>query len=243
MLVDRGLRGRADPQPGLPRPRAAGEPAARDPRDWSRRSSPPRRAMSAEEGTWAQTACILCECNCGIEVQLDGRTPRAHPRRQGPPRPRRATPATRRCASTTTRTAAHRLTSPLRRRRRRQLRGDRLGHRDRRDRRAASSAIRDEHGGESIFYYGGGGQGNHLGGAYSGAFLRALGVALPLQRARAGEDRRGLGRRTPLRRPHPRRLRARRGLGLRRQEPVAVAELPARPRRAAARSPRTPSAR
>ena len=35
--------------------------------------------------------------------------------------------------------------------------------------------IRDAHGGETILYYGGGGQGNHLGGSYSGAFLRALG--------------------------------------------------------------------
>ena len=37
------------------------------------------------------------------------------------------------------------------------------------------AAVRDAHGGETIFYYGGGGQGNHLGGAYSGAALRALG--------------------------------------------------------------------
>src|ERR1044072_756351 len=29
----------------------------------------------------------------------------------------------------------------------------------------------DTYGGDKIFYYGGGGQGNHLGGAYSGAFL------------------------------------------------------------------------
>jgi formate dehydrogenase len=36
-------------------------------------------------------------------------------------------------------------------------------------------AVRDAFGGETIFYYGGGGQGNHLGGAYSGAFLRAMG--------------------------------------------------------------------
>ena len=27
--------------------------------------------MSA--GAWTSTACILCECNCGLEVQLDGR--------------------------------------------------------------------------------------------------------------------------------------------------------------------------
>jgi formate dehydrogenase len=40
---------------------------------------------------------------------------------------------------------------------------------------AGFTNIREEHGGESIFYYGGGGQGNHLGGSYSGAFLRALG--------------------------------------------------------------------
>ena len=35
--------------------------------------------------------------------------------------------------------------------------------------------IRDTYGGDKVFYYGGGGQGNHLGGAYSGAFLKALG--------------------------------------------------------------------
>ncbi len=50
--------------------------------------------------------------------------------------------------------------------RRRHVRGDRLGHRDRRGRANGSATIRDAHGGESIFYYGGGGQGNHLGGAY-----------------------------------------------------------------------------
>ena len=36
--------------------------------------------------------------------------------------------------------------------------------------------MRDTHGGETILYYGGGGQGNHLGGAYSGATLRAFGA-------------------------------------------------------------------
>ena len=41
---------------------------------------------------------------------------------------------------------------------------------------ARFARVRDEHGGESIFYFGGGGQGNHLGGAYSGATLRALGA-------------------------------------------------------------------
>jgi len=37
------------------------------------------------------------------------------------------------------------------------------------------AAVRDAHGGETIFYYGGGGQGNHLPGAYSAATRRALG--------------------------------------------------------------------
>lgn len=36
--------------------------------------------------------------------------------------------------------------------------------------------LRDQHGGESIFYYGGGGQGNHLGGAYAPATLAAYGA-------------------------------------------------------------------
>src|SRR3954468_6739991 len=35
--------------------------------------------------------------------------------------------------------------------------------------------IADTYGGDKIFYYGGGGQGNHLGGAYSGSFLKVLG--------------------------------------------------------------------
>ena len=45
--------------------------------------------------SWEQTACILCECNCGIEVELEGRTParirrdRVHPGWQGARAPRR----------------------------------------------------------------------------------------------------------------------------------------------------------
>ena len=40
---------------------------------------------------------------------------------------------------------------------------------------AGFKRIADTYGGDKIFYYGGGGQGNHLGGAYSGAFLKVLG--------------------------------------------------------------------
>ena len=38
---------------------------------------------------WQPSACILCECNCGIEVQLEGRRlakirgDRSHPASQG----------------------------------------------------------------------------------------------------------------------------------------------------------------
>ena len=44
------------------------------------------------DGTWQPTACILCECNCGIEVRLGGddgrrferiRGDKAHPASQG----------------------------------------------------------------------------------------------------------------------------------------------------------------
>ena len=123
------------------------------------------------DGEWQSTACILCECNCGIEVQLEGRHlakirgDQAHPGSQG-------YTCNKAMRLDHYQNGGRRLTSPLRRRAGRQLRGDRLGHGDLRDRCDACGA---DPGGESIFYYGGGGQGNHLGGAYSGAFLRALG--------------------------------------------------------------------
>jgi anaerobic selenocysteine-containing dehydrogenase len=124
--------------------------------------------------TWQQTACILCECNCGIEVELDGRRfarirgDKAHPASQG-------YTCNKAFRLDHYQNGRHRLTSPLRRR------PD--GGFDEIDWdtviaevAARFAAVRDEHGGESIFYYGGGGQGNHLGGAYSGALLRGLGA-------------------------------------------------------------------
>ena len=122
---------------------------------------------------WQQTACILCECNCGIEVQLDGRRlakirgDKAHPASQG-------YTCNKAMRLDHYQNGSHRLTSPMRRA------AD--GSYEEIDWETAITEvaagfkrIRDKHGGESIFYYGGGGQGNHLGGAYSGAFLRALG--------------------------------------------------------------------
>ena len=44
------------------------------------------------DSPWQQTACILCECNCGIEIRLGGETgtrferirgDKAHPASQG----------------------------------------------------------------------------------------------------------------------------------------------------------------
>lgn len=130
-------------------------------------------AETEQERTWRQTACILCECNCGIEVQLDGRRlarirgDRAHPASQG-------YTCNKALRLDHYQNGRHRLTSPLRRR------PD--GSFEEIDWETAIAelsarlaAVRDEHGGETIFYYGGGGQGNHLGGAYSRAVLTALG--------------------------------------------------------------------
>jgi formate dehydrogenase len=123
---------------------------------------------------WQQTACILCECNCGIEVELDGRSlarirgDKAHPASQG-------YTCNKALRLDHYQNGRDRLTSPLRRR------ADGTFEEIDWDTAIAEVAaglvaVRDSHGGETIFYYGGGGQGNHLGGAYSGALLRALGA-------------------------------------------------------------------
>jgi len=125
---------------------------------------------------WKPTACILCECNCGLEVELGGESGRRLVRFRGDKRH----PVSQGYACE----KAHRLdyyqhgpdrvTSPLRRR------ADGTFESidwDTAIREVAArlAAVRDTHGGESIFYYGGGGQGNHLPGAYSTATRRALG--------------------------------------------------------------------
>ena len=125
------------------------------------------------DGEWQSTACILCECNCGIEVQVEGRHlakirgDRAHPGSQG-------YTCNKAMRLDHYQNGGRRLTSPLRRRT--DGTHEEIGWDTAITEIAQRLAgIRDEHGGESIFYYGGGGQGNHLGGGYSGAFLRALG--------------------------------------------------------------------
>ncbi|HEV3129524.1 MAG TPA: molybdopterin-dependent oxidoreductase [Solirubrobacteraceae bacterium] len=129
--------------------------------------------MATAEATWAQTACILCECNCGVEVQLDGRRlerirgDKAHPGSQG-------YTCNKAMRLDHYQNGPHRLTSPMRRRADGSY--EEVGwHTAISEIATRFTEIRDQHGGESILYYGGGGQGNHLGGSYSGAFLRALG--------------------------------------------------------------------
>ena len=127
------------------------------------------------QSQWHQSACILCENNCGIEVQLDDkqkhivriRGDEAHPASKGYL-----------CQKASRldyyQNGKDRITSPLRKRADGSFEeidwdtairevAERLSH------------LRDTYGGKSIFYYGGGGQGNHLPGAYSGATRRALG--------------------------------------------------------------------
>jgi anaerobic selenocysteine-containing dehydrogenase len=124
-------------------------------------------------GQWHPTACILCSVNCGIEVRLDGRRfARIRGDKEHP------TSAGYTCEKALRldhyQNGGHRLTSPLRRR------ADGTFEEIDWDTAIAEVAarlveIRDQHGGERIFYYGGGGQGNHLGGAYGQALRKAVG--------------------------------------------------------------------
>jgi anaerobic selenocysteine-containing dehydrogenase len=127
--------------------------------------------------SWKQTACILCECNCGIEVRVgaDDRTferirgDKAHPGSKG----YTCEKALRLNHYQNGR--SERVLQPQRRRPDgtfetidwdtaiREV-AERFGH------------LRDTYGGASIMYYGGGGQGNHLGGAYCTATRNAFGM-------------------------------------------------------------------
>ncbi len=125
--------------------------------------------------TWQTSACILCSINCGIRVQTDGERrftkiigDKAHPASRGYV-----------CEKVQRldyyQNGADRITSPMRRK------SDGTYESVDRDTAIAEItermlAVRDAHGGDKILYYGGGGQGNHIGGAYIDAWLKALGV-------------------------------------------------------------------
>ncbi len=125
---------------------------------------------------WKPTACILCECNCGLEVELGGDGGRHLVRLRGD----RRHPSSKGYACEKAHRLDHyqngldRVTTPLRRR------ADGTFEAidwDTAIREVAArlASVRDAHGGDAIFYYGGGGQGNHLPGAYATATRRALG--------------------------------------------------------------------
>ena len=131
---------------------------------------------SKENGDWLSTACILCALNCGVKVQLsaDGRSiartrgDESHPASKG----YLCNKASR---LNYYQDRANRLLSPMRR--------SSDGSYEEvawetaiREIAAKLTAVRDAHGGESIFYYGGGGQGNHLPGAYASTSIGPLGI-------------------------------------------------------------------
>lgn len=122
---------------------------------------------------WRKTVCILCECNCGVEVRLDGREIE---RVRGDKEHKASHGYT--CEKALRlnhyQNGRHRLTSPMRRR------PDGTYEPIDWDTAIAETAarlaeVRDTHGGETIFYYGGGGQGNHLCGVYAIATRAAVG--------------------------------------------------------------------
>lgn len=132
--------------------------------------------MAMASSAWRPTACILCECNCGLEVELGGDDGRRLVRLRGD----RRHPVSRGYACEKPhqldfyQNNPDRLLHPLRRR------PDGTFEQVSWDVAIAEVAarlarVRDTHGGSSIFYYGGGGQGNHLPGAYATATRRLLG--------------------------------------------------------------------
>ncbi|RSM69539.1 molybdopterin oxidoreductase [Actinoplanes sp. ATCC 53533] len=140
------------------------------------------------EESWHKSACILCENNCGIQIQRDGRRfvkirgDKDHVATGG-------YTCNKALRLDHYQNGGDRLTTPLRR--------EADGSHTAIDWDTAIAEIaerlatvRDTHGGKTIFFYGGGGQGNHLGGAYSGSLMRALGAGYrsnPLAQEKTGE--------------------------------------------------------
>jgi len=142
-------------------------------------NDPTTDAGAGSEGhaPWQRTACILCECNCGLEVELGGEGGRHLVRVRGDD----AHPASKGYACEKAsrmdyyQNGPQRLTTPMRRR------AD--GSYEAIDWDTAltevaqrAMALAAKYGGTSLLYYGGGGQGNHLPGLYSRAMRAALGM-------------------------------------------------------------------
>ncbi|MFI6870319.1 molybdopterin-dependent oxidoreductase [Nocardia sp. NPDC050406] len=121
-----------------------------------------------------KSACILCECNCGLEIEVQGRR-LARIRGDKDHVGSAGYTCEKALRLDYYQSYPHRLTSPLRR--------EPDGSYTEIDWDTAISeiatrlaAVRDTHGGDKIFFYGGGGQGNHLGGSYATALQAALGA-------------------------------------------------------------------
>src|SRR5688572_4214377 len=122
--------------------------------------------------TAEQTACILCSRNCGLRVEVEGgriqsiRGDDAHPVSKGYLCQKAA-------RLEYYQENADRLEHPLRRRPDGSF--ERVSWEEAlADIARRLLAIRERHGGRAFAFYGGGGQGNHLGGAYSRQLLKAM---------------------------------------------------------------------
>ncbi|MFB9722493.1 molybdopterin-dependent oxidoreductase [Planobispora longispora] len=144
---------------------------------------------SIADGQWKKTACILCENNCGIQVQVQDRRfvkirgDKEHVSSHG-------YTCNKALRLDHYQNGGRRLTDPLRRE------ADGTFTEISWDTAISEIAsrlvaVRDTHGGRSIFFYGGGGgQGNHLGGAYRQPLQHALGARYrsnPLAQEKCGE--------------------------------------------------------
>ena len=129
-----------------------------------------------EPPAWHKTVCILCSNNCGVEIRLDGREfarvrgNKSHVASKG-------YTCEKALRLNHYQNANGRLTAPLRRE------ADGSYTEIDWDTAIAEVAagfqrVAADHGSQSLFYYGGGGQGNHLCGAYGAATRRALGIRL-----------------------------------------------------------------
>lgn len=135
--------------------------------------------MSAEESAipYKKSACILCSVNCGLDIQTGGKDGRElikikgdrdHVSSQG-------YLCNKAARLNHYQMGADRLKMPLRRK------ADGTYEPvdwDTAIREVADglARVRDTHGGDKIYFIGGGGQGNHLGGLYSNALMKALGI-------------------------------------------------------------------
>ena len=125
---------------------------------------------------WKSTACILCTLNCGVKVQLNEEGTEIVRTKGDDDHPAsRGYLCNKASRLNYYQNRDDRLLSPMKR--------NAEGGYDPIDWDTAIEeiasrlgGIRDEHGGDKIFYYGGGGQGNHLPGAYAGTTLASLGV-------------------------------------------------------------------